>query len=35
MSLATESVWFDKFRHEDAERDFYERMAKVMFLIWF
>jgi len=28
MSLATESVWFDKFRHEDAERDFYERMAK-------
>lgn len=30
-ALARESVWYDKSRYEDAERQFHEHLAKVCF----
>lgn len=29
-ALAQESVWYDKFRYADAERQLFEQMAKVI-----
>lgn len=30
VALASESVWYEKFRYEDAERQLQEHLAKVL-----